>query len=99
MNFIQIIIATALSIFSMQICAVTPIRGKNVKLGKSPGGDILRQFTTGADNNINLTGLARGNYELTVEGGKTQIVQVGADGRLNFHIEGLTAIQNMPANE
>lgn len=63
-----------------------PVAGVGVKICKNPGGSSAcitnPGLKSGADGNFQINGLKPGDYDVTPDGGKTVILQVGADGKL-----------------
>ena len=68
-----------------------PVGGVGVRVNKNPGGSSARTtnpgLKSGADGSFQLNGLEPGDYDVTPDGGKTVILQVGADGKLGGMVQ------------
>ncbi len=68
-----------------------PVPGVGVRVNKNPGGSSARTtnpgLKSGADGSFQLNGLEPGDYDVTPDGGKTVILQVGADGKLGGMVQ------------
>lgn len=69
-----------------------PVAGVGIKICKRPGGSSARTkaTTSDANGNFKFTGLAPGDYDVTVGNGAVKLFVVGADGALSG-----TAVQDI----
>ena len=70
-----------------------PVPGVGVKCCKRPGGCSSSARTaqvpvrSGVDGSFQFTGLEPGDYDVTPDGGKTELYKVGADGKLSGFVQ------------
>lgn len=63
----------------------SPLKGVDVKLGKTPGGGCsgrTADVKASADGSFSVKGLAQGNYDVCVAGGAPHLFKVGSNGVL-----------------
>ena len=68
-----------------------PVGGVGVRVCKNPGGCSNRTahvpVQSGVDGSFQFMGLEPGNYDVTPDGGKTELHKVGADGKLSGFVQ------------
>ena len=68
-----------------------PVGGVGIRVCKNPGGCSNRTahvpVQSGVDGSFQFMGLEPGNYDVTPDGGKTELHKVGADGKLSGFVQ------------